>query len=66
MGQGTLVNHQVVAVQHQLLSAEQAAAAQQQTHIAWGEPGRIVDHGNGIAASLELNFQDIQMLIQPT
>lgn len=32
--QGTLVNHQVVEVQRQLLGADQTAAAPQQTHIA--------------------------------
>ena len=34
LGQSAFVNNKVVAMQSQLLGAEQTAAAQQQTHIA--------------------------------
>ena len=48
--EGALMYYQVVTVQRQLLGVEQAAAAQQQAHIAGGQLGRIVDPTHSVTA----------------
>ena len=50
LGQGALMHYQAVVVQRQLLGVEQAAAAQQQAHIAGGQLGRIVDPTHSVTA----------------
>ena len=65
LGQSALVHHQVVAVQRQLVSTEQAAAAQQQAHIAWGQLGRIVDPAHSMAALPQRRNQLWQSSIEP-
>ena len=57
LGQGALVQHQVVAVQRQLLGAEQTAAAQQQAHVARAQMSWIVNPAHGVATLLQRRNQ---------
>lgn len=60
------MNHQIVAMQGQLLGAEQSAAAQQQANIARGQMGSMVDPMAFIASLFQTNQQLIEMVVQLT
>jgi len=63
--QGTFMNHQVVAMQSQLLGAEQTAAAQQQTHIARCQLCRVVNPAHNMSPQPQRLNQLRQVAIEP-
>ena len=54
-----------MAVQRQLLDAEQAAAAQQQNHISMGQLGWIVNPAHNVAALTQRCDQLWQGCVEP-
>ena len=59
------MHHQVVAMQSQLLGAEQTAAAQQQTHIARCQLCRVVNPAHNMSPQPQRLNQLWQVAIEP-
>jgi len=65
MGQRAFVNNKVVAMQRQLLGAEQTAAAQQQTHIACCKLCRVVNPAHSMPPLPQRLDQLWQVALEP-